>query len=95
MRSPSSTPRAARGRSVSEPPRALGSPLIAIARTHALLDERTAVFPEDVRMLAPAVLAHRLGAARRGPGHPAGRPASTPALARIMSQVSAPGARRR
>lgn len=74
-------------------PRA-GLALIAIARTHALLDERTAVFPEDVRMLAPAVLAHRLVLRDAVPGTPQADQQHA-ALARIMSQVSAPGARRR
>ena len=40
-------------------PRA-GLALLAISRTRALLDGRAAVFPADVRTLAPAVLAHRL-----------------------------------
>lgn len=40
-------------------PRA-GLALLALARAHALLDGRPAVFPEDVRELAVPVLSHRL-----------------------------------
>lgn len=74
-------------------PRA-GLALVAISRTHALLDERTAVFPEDVRTLAPAVLAHRLVLRDAVPGTPQAEQQRT-VLARLMSRVSAPGSRRR
>lgn len=74
-------------------PRA-GLALVAISRTHALLDERTAVFPEDVRTLAPAVLAHRLVLRDAVPGTPQAEQQRA-VLARLMSRVSAPGSRRR
>ena len=73
-------------------PRA-GLALLAISRTHALLDGRTAVFPEDVRTLAPAVLAHRLVLRDAVPGTPQAEQQRA-VLARLMSRVSAPGSRR-
>lgn len=74
-------------------PRA-GLALLAMARTHALLDERDAVFPEDVRTLAPAVLAHRLVLRDAEPG--AVQSAQQRAvLARLMARVAAPGSARR
>ena len=73
-------------------PRA-GLALLAISRTHALLDGRTAVFPEDVRTLAPAVLAHRLVRRDAVPGTPHAEHQRA-VLTRLMSQVSAPGSRR-
>ena len=74
-------------------PRA-GLALLAISRTHALLDGRTAVFPEDVRTLAPAVLAHRLVLRDAVPGTPQAE-RQRAVLTRLMSQVSAPGSRRK
>ena len=74
-------------------PRA-GLALLAISRTHALLDSRTAVFPEDVRTLAPAVLAHRLVLRDAVPGTPQAE-RQRAVLTRLMSQVSAPGSRRK
>ena len=74
-------------------PRA-GLALLAISRTHALLDGRTAVFPEDVRTLAPAVLAHRLMLRDAVPGTPQAE-RQRAVLTRLMSQVSAPGSRRK
>ena len=74
-------------------PRA-GLALLAISRTHALLDERTAVFPEDVRTLAPSVLAHRLVLRDAVPGTPQADQQRA-VLARLMSRVGAPGPRRR
>ena len=74
-------------------PRA-GLALLAISRTHALLDGRTAVFPEDVRTLAPAVLAHRLVLRDAVPGTPQAEHQRA-VLTRLMSQVSAPGSRRK
>lgn len=74
-------------------PRA-GLALVAMSRTHALLDGRTAVFPEDVRTLAPAVLAHRLVLRDAAPGTPQAKQQRA-VLTRLMAQVSAPGARRR
>ena len=73
-------------------PRA-GLALLAISRTHALLDGRTAVFPEDIRTLAPAVLAHRLVLRDAVPGTPQADQ-QRDVLARLMSRVSAPGSRR-
>ena len=74
-------------------PRA-GLALLAISRTRALLDGRAAVFPADVRSLAPSVLAHRLVLRDLSPelGQTEQQRA---ALARALSQVSAPGGRRR
>ena len=74
-------------------PRA-GLALLAMSRTRALLDGRDAVFPADVRALAPAVLSHRLVLrdAGAGQGQTAQRRA---ALLCAISQVGAPGARRR
>ena len=74
-------------------PRA-GLALLAVSRTHALLDGRTAVYPEDVRTLAPAVLAHRLVLCDAVPGTPQAEQQRA-VLARLISQVSAPGSRRR
>ncbi|MBM6675572.1 MoxR family ATPase [Olsenella uli] len=74
-------------------PRA-GLALVAMSRTHALLDGRTAVFPEDVRTLAPAVLAHRLVLRDAVPGTPQAEQQRA-VLARLISQVSAPGSGRR
>ena len=73
-------------------PRA-GLALLAVSRTHALLDGRTAVFPEDVRTLAPAVLAHRLVLRDAVPGTPQAEQQRA-VLARVISRVSAPGSRR-
>ena len=73
-------------------PRA-GLALLAVSRTHALLDGRTAVFPEDVRTLAPAVLAHRLVLRDAIPGTPQAEQQRS-VLARVISRVSAPGSRR-
>ena len=73
-------------------PRA-GLALLAISRTHALLDGRTAVFPEDVRTLAPAVLAHRLVLRDAVPGTPQAEQQRA-VLVRLISRVSAPGSRR-
>lgn len=73
-------------------PRA-GLALLAVSRTHALLDGRTAVFPEDVRTLAPAVLAHRLVLRDAIPGTPQAEQQRA-VLARVISRVSAPGSRR-
>lgn len=74
-------------------PRA-GLALLAMSRTHALLDGRAAVFPEDVRSLAPAVLAHRLVLRDASPAtSQADRQRSV--LSRLVSQVRAPGSRRR
>lgn len=74
-------------------PRA-GLALLAMSRTRALLDGRDAVFPADVRALAPAVLSHRLVLrdAGAGQGQTTQRRA---ALLHAISQVKAPGARRR
>ncbi|WP_455137382.1 AAA family ATPase [Thermophilibacter sp.] len=73
-------------------PRA-GLALVAISRTHALLDGRTAVFPEDVRSLAPAVLSHRLVLRDAQPGaSQATQQRAT--LVRLMARVAAPGSRR-
>ena len=73
-------------------PRA-GLALVAISRTHALLDGRTAGFPEDVRSLAPAVLSHRLVLRDAQPG--ASQAAQQRAtLVRLMARVAAPGSRR-
>lgn len=74
-------------------PRA-GLALLAIARTSALFDGRTAVFPGDVRWLAPAVLAHRLVLRDVRPDAPVAAQ-QTEALQRALSQVTAPGSRRR
>ena len=74
-------------------PRA-GLALVAMSRTHALLDERTAVYPEDVRTLAPAVLAHRLVLRDAVPGTPQADQQRA-VLTHLMAQVSAPGAGRR
>lgn len=74
-------------------PRA-GLALLAISRTHALLDGRAAVFPEDVRTLAPAVLAHRLVLRDAVPGTSQAEQQRA-VLARLISRVSAPGSRRR
>ena len=73
-------------------PRA-GLALLAVSRTHALLDGRTAVFPEDVRTLAPAVLAHRLVLRDAVPGTPQAEQQRA-VLARVISRVRAPGSRR-
>ncbi|WP_455138221.1 AAA family ATPase [Thermophilibacter sp.] len=73
-------------------PRA-GLALVAISRTHALLDGRTAVFPEDVRSLAPAVLSHRLVLRDAQPGtSQAAQQRAT--LVRLMTRVAAPRPRR-
>ena len=74
-------------------PRA-GLALLAISRTRALLDGRDAVFPADVRALAPAVLAHRLLLRDLSPetGH---TELQLAALRRVLAQVPAPAGRRR
>ncbi|MDM8271139.1 AAA family ATPase [Thermophilibacter provencensis] len=74
-------------------PRA-GLALLAMSRTHALLDGRDAVFPSDVRRLAPAVLAHRIVPRDASPD--AGRSAQQlDVLTRAIARVPAPGSRRR
>lgn len=74
-------------------PRA-GLALLAISRTRALLDGRDAVYPADVRALAPAVLAHRLVLRDVAPDSPQ-TSQQLSALRRALSQVPAPGGRRR
>lgn len=65
-----------------------------MSRTHALLDGRNAVFPSDVRALAPAVLAHRI--VPRDTDPELGRSdLQLQVLARVLAQVPAPGPRRR
>ncbi|HJA28052.1 MAG TPA: MoxR family ATPase [Candidatus Olsenella pullicola] len=74
-------------------PRA-GLALLAMSRTHALLDGRDAVFPSDVRRLAPAVLAHRIVPRDASPD--ASRSArQLDVLTRAIAHVPAPGSRRR
>lgn len=74
-------------------PRA-GLALLALSRTNALFDGRTAVFPADVRSLAPAVLAHRLVLRDVRPDVPVATQQAE-ALQRALAQVTAPGSRRR
>lgn len=65
-----------------------------MSRTRALLDGRDAVFPSDVRSLAPAVLAHRLVLRDLSPeASQAEQQVET--LRRVLARVPAPGARRR
>ena len=74
-------------------PRA-GLALLAISRTRALLDGRDAVFPADVRALAPAVLAHRLLLRDLSP-ETGQTEQQLAALRRVLAQVPAPAGRRR
>ena len=74
-------------------PRA-GLALLAISRTRALLDGRAAVFPADVRSLAPAVLAHRLVLRDLSPDA-SQTDQQLAVLRQVLAQVSAPGGRRR
>ena len=72
-------------------PRA-GLALLAMSRTKALLDGRETVFPADVRSLAPSVLAHRLVLRDAEPGESQAALRRN-ALARAITQVTAPGGR--
>ena len=74
-------------------PRA-GLALLAISRTRALLDGRAAVFPADVRTLAPAVLAHRLVLRDLSP-ETSQTAQQLAVLRRASAQVPAPDGRRR
>lgn len=74
-------------------PRA-GLALLAISRTRALLDGRAAVFPADVRTLAPAVIAHRLVLRDLTP-ETSQTAQQLAALRRALAQVPAPGGGRR
>ena len=74
-------------------PRA-GLALLAISRTRALLDGRAAVFPADVRTLAPAVLAHRLVLRDLSP-ETSQTAQQLAVLRRAIAQVPAPDGRRR
>lgn len=74
-------------------PRA-GLALLAISRTRALIDGRAAVFPADVRTLAPAVLAHRLVLRDLSP-ETSQTAQQLAALRRALAQVPAPGGGRR
>ena len=74
-------------------PRA-GLALLAMSRTKALLDGRDAVYPSDVRTLAPSVLAHRIVPRDAMPDE--GQSArQLEVLAHVLAGVPAPGARRR
>lgn len=66
------------GRPVTPSPRAI-QVLATIARCWAVLDERDHVRPDDVKAVAPAVLAHRLGPGRDGEEVVAAALASVPA----------------
>ena len=74
-------------------PRA-GLALLAMSRAHALLDGRNAVFPSDVRALAPAVLAHRIVPRDTDP-ELSRSDLQLQVLAHALAQVPAPGSRRR
>ena len=74
-------------------PRA-GLALLAMSRTKALLDGHDAVYPSDVRTLAPSVLAHRIVPRDAMPDE--GQSArQLEVLAHVLAGVPAPGARRR
>ena len=72
-------------------PRA-GLALLAMSRVRAMLDGRDAVFPGDIRAMAPAVLSHRIVFADPSV-QAAGLAAQQRELERIISGVPAPKAR--